>query len=288
MNQKKIKHSKYRNTGLLFEFLMRQLTAEVLEKKENPKALAIIKKRFNEHTQLGQELALYTALKQQKFKSERKADFFIAEALRNQAGLSQSSLRREKFNLIKELKSTYDINKLFSSKVTDYKIYASVYKLFEHQKSLTPAEKTEVYFNLLEHITTTSTKSISLAETITKSVDQDPDLRILSYKLLLEKFNSKYSDMTNKQRQLLRAYINNVSNTNSLREYVDSQVPMLKKNLTKLSKKVEDKILKIKLAEAIRQLKPSCLTESKIVKDAVVIKLLRYYELESELKIYGK
>ena len=137
------KHSKIRNTGLLFEILLRQVTADILDKRTKNKALDIIKENFNTNTELGKELGLYNVLLNQKFNSDKKADYFITEVVRNHSKLNKSRLRREKYNVIKEIKNSFDIPKLLSSKVPNYKIYASVYKLFEYNTSLSAEDKTE-------------------------------------------------------------------------------------------------------------------------------------------------
>ena len=123
------KHSKIRNTGLLFEILLRQVTADILDKRRKNKALDIIKENFNKNTELGKELGLYNVLLNQKFNSDKKADYFITEVVKNHAKLNSSRLRREKYNVIKEIKNSFDIPKLLSSKVPNYKIYASIYKI---------------------------------------------------------------------------------------------------------------------------------------------------------------
>ena len=145
----KFKHNKLRNTGLLFEFLLRQVTVDVLNKEKESSALKIIKKQFNEHTELGKELALYNLLMTTKFKSDKKADYFLNEILRQ---------RREKYNLVNEVKNHYDLPNLFSSKVPRYKVFASIYKLFEGFTTLSPEEKTDSYFIVLESVTTISKK----------------------------------------------------------------------------------------------------------------------------------
>ena len=148
----KVKHNKIRNTGLLFEFLLRQITLDVLN-KDNGKAVNIVKRRFNENTELGKELALYNILISKKFKDDKKADYFINEVINSRKTLSNSVLKRERYNLIKEIQSTYNLQKFMSSKVGNYKTYASIYKLFEYS-NLSPDEKTESFFNLVEHVTT--------------------------------------------------------------------------------------------------------------------------------------
>ncbi len=283
MNSKKVKHNKIRNTGLLFEFLLRQITVDVLSKTKRSNALNIIKKRFNENTELGKERALYNLLVNKKFNSDKKADFFISEVISSRQKINISLLKREKFNLIKEIRVKYDLEKFLSSKVPNYKVYASIYKLFEQQENLSPEEKTESYFNLMENIT--SKETIKLSETTGVKLPDDEDLRTITYRVLLEKYNQKYSHLNSDQKKLLRSYINNISNTNSLKEYVENEIPHVKKSLMRYGKKVSDKITKIKLNEAINSIDKFCIAKhTKVAKDSTVIHMMRYYELIKELK----
>ena len=276
----KFKHSKLRNTGLLFEFLLRQVTVDVLNKKKESPALKIIKKQFNEHTEIGKELALYNLIMTKKFKSDKKADFFLSEIIRQRGRLNNATLRREKYNIIASIKESYDVNQLFSSKVPNYKVFASVYKLFEGIEEMGADEKTESYFIVVENVTTlkhTKNKSYIPEEF------KDKDLRILSYKTLLEKFNKKYTNLSDEQKHVLKEYISNISNTNNFSIFVETQIPKLKKKLNGKVKKVKDKVLKIKLQEAINCVDKFCLNESKQTDDNSVVQLLRYYELDKEL-----
>ena len=276
----KFKHSKLRNTGLLFEFLLRQVTVDVLNKKKDSPALKIIKGKFNEHTELGKELALYNLIMTKKFKSDKKADFFLSEVIRQRGKLNNMNLRREKYNVIATIKESYDVNQLFSSKVPNYKTFASVYKLFEGINEMGADEKTESYFIVIENVTTmkhTKNKSYIPEEF------KDKDLRILSYKTLLEKFNKKYTNLSDEQKHVLKEYISNISNTNNFSSFVETQIPKLKSKLNGKIKKVKDKVLKIKLQEAINCVDKFCLNESKQTNDNSVVQLLRYYELDKEL-----
>ena len=276
----KFRHSKLRNAGLLFEFLLRQVTVDVLNKKTDSPAIKIIKKQFNEHTEIGKELALYNLITTKKFKSDKKADFFLSEVLRQRQKLNNSVLRREKYNIIKSIKEHYDVNKLFSSSVPNYKVYASTYKLFEGMSELSADEKTESYFIILENVTTITNKK---TDTFIHEEMKDKDLRILSYKALLEKFNKKYTNLSDAQKQVLKEYISNISNTNNFSSFVANQIPILKAKLNKKVNKVKDKVLKIKLQEAVNCVDKFCLNESKQTDDNSVVQLLRYYELDKEL-----
>ena len=283
---RKVKHNKIRNTGLLFEFLLRQITSDVLNKDQNSKAVTIVKQKFNENTELGKELALYNILITKKFKSDSKADYFINEVMKTRSDLNNSILRREKYNLIKEIQSNYNLQKFMSSKVPNYKVFASIYKLFEYN-TLSPDEKTESFFNIVEHVTTED-NNLRLSETV-RTLPDDEDLRILTYRTLLEKFNQKYTKLSGAQKNLLREYINNVSNTNSLKDTLKEIVRGLKEDLKQHSKNLKDEVVKIKMTEALKSINEFCglNDKSNVVKDEYVIQTMRYLELLKELKKSG-
>jgi hypothetical protein len=286
---RKNKHSKIRNTGLLFEILLRQVTADILDKRKKNKALDIIKENFNKNTELGKELGFYNILLNQKFNSDKKADYFITEVVKNYAKLNKSKLRREKYNVIKEIKNNFDVPKLLSSKVPNYRIYASIYKLFEYNTSLSPEDKTETYFNLVENITKPEPVT-KFSKLVNRTSNLDEDERILTYKILLEKFNSKYTKLNKPQKLLLKEYVNNVSNTNNLKGYIGKVVPAIKNDLKKYLKSVDGRVVKIKLKEAIHSIDKFCKidTKSKVVKDSVVVQTMRYMELLKELKNHAR
>ena len=286
MRKLKSKHTKIRNTGLLYEFLLRQITVDTLNNR-NSKAVNIIKEKFSEKTELGKELALYNILLNRKYIDDKKADYFLNEVLKSRHKLSNVRLRREKYNLIKEIKDIYNLQKFLSSKVNNYKIYSSIYRLFEFI-DLSPELKTESHFNLLEHLTTKN-DTIKLSESVSH-LPNDEDLRILTYKTLVEKFNNKYSKLSSQQKTLLREYINNVSNTSSLKDTLKEIVKSLKADLKKQSKNLQDKVVKIKMNEALNSLDKFCGNKDKTsnVKDSYVLQTMRYLELLKELKKSGR
>ena len=279
----KIKHSKYKNTGILFELLTRQLTSDTIAGNQ-PKSLSFLKKHFNKKTELLKEYKIYHTLATQKYNKDSQATMLIDTLLEAHGKLNKSQLRREKYNLIKEIRDTYNVNDFFKAKITDYKIMASIFNLLEN-KEATPLSIVESKVTLLEHITkkkTTPPKDIVL-ETFSK---QDKDTRLLTYKLLLEKFNDKYSDLQDNQKTLLKEYVNSVTNSPALKSYINQEIKEVKKDITKYSKKVEDKAVAIKLNETKNIIKP--LDKKSSVHDNNVINLLNYYELVNELKtIHG-
>ena len=280
----KVKHSKYKNTGILFELLTRQLTSDTVAGNQ-PKSLSFLKNHFNSKTELLKEYKIYHTLATQKYKKDSQATMLIETLLNAHGRLNKSQLRREKFNLIKEIKNTYNVNDFFKAKITDYKIMASIFNLLEN-KEATPLSIVNSKVTLLEHITEKPTNKIKKNVVLENFIKQDKDTRLLTYKVLLEKFNDKYSGLEDNQKTLLKEYVNSVTNSPALKSYINQEIKEVKKDLTRYSKKVEDKAVAIKLNETKSMIKPLCKKSS--VNDDNVINLLNYYELVNELKnIHG-
>ena len=280
----KVKHSKYKNTGILFELLTRQLTSDTIAGNQ-PKALSFLKKHFNKKTELLKEYKIYHTLATQKYNKDSQATMLIDTLLEAHGKLNKSQLRREKYNLIKEIKDTYNVNDFFKAKITDYKIMASIFNLLEN-KEATPLSIVNSKVNILEHITRKQTSDNKKNVVLENFSKQNKDTRLLTYKVLLEKFNNKYSNLQDNQKTLLKEYVNSVTNSPALKSYINQEIKEVKKIITGYSKKVEDKVVAIKLTETKGMIKPLCKKTS--VNDDNVINLLNYYELVNELKtIHG-
>ena len=281
----KVKHSKYKNTGILFELLTRQLTSETIG-GSNPKSLNILKKYFNSKTELFKEYKIYHTIVTKKFNSENKANILIDTLVEAYKRLSKNKLRREKYNLIKEIKNTYNVTNFFNSKINNYKVMASIFNLLENKNaSANSIFKSKI--TLLENITGKKNPEKKSKKSVMESLkNSDKDTRLLTYKVLLEKFNTKYSGLANNQKILLKEYVNCVSNSPALKTYINEENKSVKKSLISYAKKVTDKAIAIKLTETKDLIKPLCKKSS--VHDDNVINLLNYYELVNELKsIHG-
>tara|TARA_R110000765_G_scaffold195678_1_gene301147 strand:- start:942 stop:1784 length:843 start_codon:yes stop_codon:yes gene_type:complete len=275
----KVKHSKYKNTGILFELLTRQLTSDTITGTQS-KSLSFLKKHFNSKTELLKEYKIYHTLSTQKYNKDSKATMLIDTLVEAHKRLNKSQLRREKYNLIKEIKDTYNVNDFFKAKVTDYKIMASIFNLLEN-KEATPLSIVDSKVTILEHITGKQLKP-KVNPVLENFNTQDSDTRLLTYKIILEKFNDKYSGLQDNQKTLLKEYVNNVTNSPALKSYVNQEIKEVKKEITKYSQKVEDKAVVVKLNETKGMIKPLCKKSS--VSDDNVINLLNYYSLVNELK----
>jgi hypothetical protein len=280
---RKLKHSKIKNTSILFEVLTRQITADVLAGKDT-KTVGMVKKFFNENTELGKELQLYRILSEKTYDSTAKAGQLLETVIKSRQRLSNSKLRSEKYNLIKEIKENYNVSDFFNVRIPNYKILASIYNIFQAETTtdtFNPEDVVNSKFTVLENIVGKK-KSVKNDNFLKEYREKDKDLRLLAYQILVDKFNSKYKSLNESQKDLLKNYINNISNTNSLREFVDKEVLKTKKQLKKHLPKVSDKITKIKLSEAINQI--NTISKGKVVAEKQVLNLMRYYELVKEIE----
>ena len=283
----KIKHSKVRNTGILFELITRQITADIIENKDGL-AVGLLKKYFSPTTQLGKEYELYKILTTENYKSESKANHLIEAVIKTYNKINRSQLRREKYNLVSEIKNSYNVNEFFMARIPNYKVYASVYKLFESINITDPSTETDARFTIIESITKRKKEDkVVENKTIAGYKKSEKDLRLLTYQVLVEKFNKKYKSLSEQQKGLLRRYINNISNTNQLKEFVEKESIKVKKQLQSFLPNIDDEVTSIKLKEAIKQ--SDKLLRGRIVEDNQVITLMRYYQLLKELKdVAGK
>lgn len=278
-----IKHSKYKNTGILFELLVRQIASDVMAGKESP-AVKIVKKYFTD-TELSKEQKLYHSLLNSDKLTEAKADMLISTILKISDKLNQDKIKKEKYELIREIKKHYDLNNFFKNKVSHYKTSAAIYSLLEINKTndfIAPDVILTNKVTLLEHLTKGDVNTENIENKIVEEFkSQDKSIRILTYQILVEKFNSKYSNLTEKQKQVLKEYINNISDVDYLRRFVNKNLTEVRESLVNIKSQIDDKTTEIKLQEAINLIKP--ISKKQVVKDEHLITLLQYHELVNEL-----
>lgn len=285
---KHIKHSKFKNTGFIFELLVRQITSEIMSGKTNSKAEKILKEYFSAKKELSKELKLYQYLINEKYNSESKAEKFVETVCEARKRLDEQKLTKEKYNLIKEIKEVYNIDDFIKSSISNYKNLASIYKIFEasiSKESFEPKDIVSSKFTIIENIINSSIENKDKKindRALDEYRKQDEEVRMLSYKMLVENFNKKYNNLSEEQKNLLKEYINNINNTGKLKEYVNNEVNSLSEGLKQIGSKVSDKVTKIKLAETISNIKK--IKTVKKLKESHLSALMMSYELLKELK----
>jgi len=285
---KKIKHSKFKNTGVLFELLVRQITLEVLNGDKTENAKKIVKEFFSQGKELNKELRLYELLQNEKYGSESRAEKFVDTVCEAYMKLNQEKLRKEKYNLIKSINESFDSQQFLSSPINNYKVLASIYKVFESKK--VEGYDIKDIFNskitLIENITskpTSNSKKVDLeSQKLVESYKkQDKDIRLLTYKILVETFNKKYTNLDSSQKEILREYINNINNTSKFKEYYVKKITETIKGLHESKKQIKDKITLIKLSETISVLKSQKI--GRTISDNQVSVLMLSQELLKEI-----
>lgn len=280
----KIKHSKYKNTGLIFELLVKQIAADTLSSKESP-AIQIIKKFYTGKTALVREFKLYEYVLKNKGIGNIKAESIITTIVELSGKLDKEALKKQKYNLIKELKNHYDLEEFFSIKVSSYKPLAALYCLLEAQSTDNLSDPNIIVENkctVLEHLTQTKQVTPNRDTLMEEYATYDKDLRMLTYKILLEKFNSRYTNLLPEQKNVLKEFITSANSTTRLRNLVNEEMTRLRLEVGNLKKKVTDDIVKIKLDEVYKAIAPIKNTQK--VDDSHLVSLMQYYDLVNELK----
>ena len=280
-----IKHSKFKNTGILFEILVKQITADTLS-GNNSAAIKILKKYFV-NTELGKEYKLYETVFKAKNVSETKANATLTTIVEASQKLNRTKLRKEKYNVVKELKEFYNIDDLFKTKLADYKAQAALYVLFEVYNTQKPTDPNQIIDNkvtLLEHLTKSSIERDEVKEDVIQEFKSyDKDLRTLTYRVMLEKFNEKYSDLSSRQKYILKEFIESVDSTPRLKEFYNSEIKYLQEAISKEIKKTSDKAIKIKLQEISKLIVE--LDKRSNIKNDHLVDLLQYHNLLEELTV---
>ena len=278
-----VKHSKFKNTGILFELLVRQITSDTMSGKDSP-ASKFLKKYFV-NTELGKEYKLYDTLIKNQSVNESKANVVIESVLASSKKLKRTSLKREKYNLIKEIRDHYNIDDLFRTKINNYKQLASLYVLMELYNSsdiINPKQIVSNKVTLLEYLTTKPQDTGVVKQSVIEEFKKyDKDLRILTYRTLLEKFNSKYTDFNSDQKSILKNFIESIDSTSKLKEFFNSKIQEAKIRIDNHSKTVKSEPIKIKLQEVKKYLKEK--DKRHKIKNDDLVDLLHYYELIGEL-----
>jgi hypothetical protein len=283
MQTKRKKHSKFKNGGMLFELLTRQITSDILSGRDESFTKNLLFKYFNNNTELGKEVQLYNFIVHQNLQNEHSADRVLDIIIQTRSKLNEKELQRQKYNLIREVKQKYDINEFLKNKIPNYRLYASVYKIFENRIS------NDIKFNVRELVDAKECIIESLIKDKSKSKEelglyesQSVDVKLMAYKFLIENFNKKYSNLLERQKQLLKEYINNSTNTAEFRKYINSELKVVIEEISNLNNNIENDVITIKLKETVNQLKNKSVKSS--VQDSHLNALMNSYELIEELK----
>ena len=281
----KIKHSKFRNTGLIFELLVKQIAADPLSKKDSS-AVGIIRKFYTGKTTLAKEFKLYEFILRNKNVSTQKASNIVSTITEISRKLNQEILKKQKYQLIAEIKKSYNIEEFFNIQVSDYKPLAALYCLLEAQNNdqlVDPDYLVNNRTTILEHLTSSEVNKSDVEDSVIQEFAKyDKDLKLLTFKILLEKFNDRYKDFSPEHKNILREFITSVNSTTRLRNVINEELGKISKAVTKLIPSIKDDVIKIKLEEVAKNITP--ISKKDKVSDTHLVNIMQYYDLIKELK----
>ena len=281
----RIKHSKFRNTGLIFELLVKQITADTLSNRDSS-AVKILRKHFTGKTSLVKEYKMYEFISKNKGVSQVKADAIVSTIIEISRRLNQKSLKKQKYELIADIKEAYNIDEFFAMSVRDYKPLAALYCLMEAQNNADIVDPQILVNNkttVLEHLTSMKQNEKDVKDNLIEEYSKyDKDVRLLTMKIMLERFNANYKELLPEQKRILKEFITSGNSNVRLMSLVNEELQTIIENVTKLSKKVKDDVVRIKLEEISKSIVP--ISKKEKVNDSHLINLMQYYSLVAELK----
>ena len=281
----KIKHTEYKNTGIIFELLVKQIAADTLNNRDS-KAVGIIKKHFTGKTSLVREFKLYEFILKNKGIGQNKAETILSTITEVSRKINQRTLKKQKYALISDIREGYKVEEFFGIQTPDYKALASLYCLLEAQNNnnvVDPQYLVSYKSTLLEHLTTKKQDKNNVKDTLIEEYSKyDKDLKLLTFKILLEKFNQNYKDLLPEQKNILKEFITSVNSQTRLRNIVNEELNKISETVAKLSSRVKDEVVKIKLDEVSKAITP--ISKKDRITDNHLINLMQYYDLVNELK----
>lgn len=287
---KPLKHNKLRNTGLIFEILVRKMTNDVFSDVNESTNYKLIKKYFNKDTQLSKELQLYKLLSETKETNESKINYIVDSSIKVKKELDDKQLIKEKYALISEIKTLYNgkLNEFFNCKVDKYKNYASIYKILEHNMSENVEDFLESRFYIVESFQKPKIEKDSyinedMMEAINIFNKQDKDTQTLMFKTVVSNFNREAKKiLIPEQIEFLQSYTFKDNSNSNFSKTFKKTIQDSNNILNEAINTIDDDVTKVKLGEMKRMLK--IINDKKILKESHIITVMKYIKLSKELK----
>lgn len=282
----KLKHSKYKNTGFIYQILVRNVSTDIMQGRQNSPSLKILKRHFKNGTQLNEQLMLYNILLNNKMTKWQHAEMLVVQTLKLYDRIKIKELNKQKYNLIQQIKKNYNIQDLFKTRIQQYRTLASIYKLFESRNTsqlYNPIDTVNARKIVLQNIISNTSIMKQRDQIVQNFINEDQETQILAYKLIIQRFNKKYNTILNQdQKQLLRKYLHSFSDVTELKEHIQKILPVMSQNLKKKIQIISDNVIKIKLYEILNQL--NGILPIKLIKQSQVIAILKTYSLLQQLQ----
>tara|TARA_R110000824_G_scaffold117863_7_gene269927 strand:- start:1411 stop:2229 length:819 start_codon:yes stop_codon:yes gene_type:complete len=238
----RLKHNKKRNTALLYEVLVRELTISGLEKDAQKRnaVISLIKEFFIFDTEIKKELSLYKTLLETKNLPLRLAEKLLYEVKIAHKNLNKKQLFKEQSQLIKIINKNLS-KETYSIFVPNYKNLATISQIFSEDVSV----KSRV---LLE-------ENIVQKLAINKGTKEENEKQITNLVLqnFINKYNTSYSFLMSEQKELLNKYVLSfLDNGVEFKFYLNEEITRIKENIKK-SLRMEDIKKDTKIKEKVEK-----------------------------------
>lgn len=225
----KIKHNKIKNTGLIYQILVRKMIQQATNGKK-PTAYNIFNNFFSKDKALGKQLAIYNLLTNTKYENKDMASSLFEEALDLRMKIDDIRLDKQKYYCIKQIKKHYRIKPLFQTKVDNYKVYASIYKVFESLRysEYNPLTIVQSRHHVLDFMLRPLQEQSQVDSQDMKLFrEQDYDVKEAALTLYVQKFNQKFAVLNESQKQLLKKYTYTMTDNTQLDGYMNKEIDRL-------------------------------------------------------------
>jgi hypothetical protein len=280
-------HNKKRNTGLLYEFLIRTISEALVEndKHTSSKALKIIKNSFKPTTELYKEFRLINSIMKTTVSSEAVASSILNEAKSAARTHDVNELDRQKSLLIRSINHQLRNENFYDQHIFEYKTYATLQNLFNNWRNPTSdLSKTAEYEDQI--VKWLVTPKVESTDQIIN--ENSTGTNHLLMKVMMKKLSEKYDvALTNEQKNLVKAYafstVNENNNTIKLK---------LNEIKNKLLISIEEYTLQNPdsqyMKEKMTEVKSKLNNEITEVNDGVVSEYMLYSKLIEELVVGGE
>ena len=271
----KMKHNKKRNTAVLYEVIIRELTKAMVggDKARKSSIIKIVKENFKGNTLLAKDLDLYKAVLETKEVDHYTAEKIIFQARTQKMAINHRQLFAEQTKLVDTINKRINVD-AFNTFVPNYKSLATVFQIFH------PKTKTKSRVLLEKQMIEAMTCTAKSEKDLMKPIDN------LTYKTFVNKFNEKYSDsLLEEQKNLLTRYVTSFSDNGlELKAFLSEEIPRLFQKVNESLECTEiksDEYMTSKTEQVLEILKT---TGDRKVDNALVHDVLRIQNLVKELQ----
>jgi len=275
-------HNKKRNAGIIYELLVRAVSAYLVEndKAKAQVALNILSTHFNKKSELYKEFRVFHALTKSTVQDSSIAAAILSESKQSSRRIDSHKLDKEKSSLIKEVNYTLKDPDFYYRNVPEYREFATVQSLINAWREGDRSNLTEMVIlesKMVEFLTGSKPQ-------IQEEVEVNPDVDALVVKIMNEKFNNKYaSKLTKEQKDLIQDYVFSLqSNTH---EFISERARSIQisavERLRELKKAEKNTIILEKIDNVMNQVNNIDFTT---LNDEKIARLMTLNQLISEIK----